>query len=73
MCTAVKPGSPPVGILIAEDSPMQAQKLQHIREQQGYEVTIAANGLVAFEIAQRRKPTLASALTQLTNKKVKGL
>jgi len=49
MRTAVKPSSPPVEILIAEDSPAQVQKLQHILEQQGYEVTIAANGLVALK------------------------
>ena len=58
MNIAVKPNSPPVKILVAEDSPTQAKMLQHILEQQGYEVTIAANGRVALETAQRHKPTL---------------
>ncbi len=47
-----------VEILIAEDSPTQAQRLQHILKQQGYSITLASNGRQAFEIAQRRKPTL---------------
>lgn len=48
----------PVEILIAEDSPTQAQRLQHILQQQGYSITIATNGRLAFEAAQMRKPTL---------------
>jgi signal transduction histidine kinase len=58
MSIAAKPNSSPVEILIAEDSPTQAKKLQHILEQQGYEVSIGINGLVALEMAQRHKPTL---------------
>ena len=45
-------------ILIAEDSATQAQRLQHILEQQGYRVTAAANGRLALEAARRRKPAL---------------
>ncbi len=45
-------------ILIAEDSPTQAQHLRYILEQQGYQVTAATNGRLALETAQRRKPTL---------------
>src|SRR5882724_4402924 len=45
-------------ILIAEDSATQAQRLQHILEQQGYAVTAAANGRLALEAAQRNKPAL---------------
>ena len=45
-------------ILIAEDSPTQAQQLQHILEEQGYCVTHAANGRLALEAARRSKPTL---------------
>jgi signal transduction histidine kinase len=45
-------------ILIAEDSATQAQRLQHILEQQGYRVTATANGRLAFEAAQRSKPAL---------------
>jgi two-component system, sensor histidine kinase and response regulator len=48
----------PVEILIAEDSPTQAQRLQHILEQQGYRVTHAANGRLAFDAARQSKPTL---------------
>ena len=58
MSTTPKPNSTPVEILIAEDSPTQAQQLQHILEQQGYNVVITANGRLALEAAQRRKPTL---------------
>jgi signal transduction histidine kinase len=58
MNIVAKPNSPPVKILVAEDSPTQAKKLQYILEQQGYEVTIATNGLLALETAQRYKPTL---------------
>ena len=45
-------------ILIAEDSATQAQRLQHILEQEGYRVTAAANGRKALEEARRRKPEL---------------
>ncbi|MEJ1972563.1 MAG: response regulator [Lacunisphaera sp.] len=58
MSTTTLPAKPPVNILIAEDSPTQAQRLRHILEQQGYHVTHAANGRLAFEAAQRSKPTL---------------
>ncbi len=40
-----------VDILIAEDSATQAQRLQHILEQQGYRVIAAANGRLALEAA----------------------
>jgi len=45
-------------ILIAEDSPTQAQRLQHILERQGYRVTATANGRFALEAARRDKPAL---------------
>jgi DNA-binding response OmpR family regulator len=45
-------------ILIAEDSATQAQRLQHILEQHGYQVTAAANGRLALEAAQRSQPAL---------------
>ena len=47
-----------VPILIAEDSVTQAQRLQHILEQQGYPVTVATNGRLALEAAERSKPAL---------------
>jgi two-component system, sensor histidine kinase and response regulator len=49
---------PPIEILIAEDSPTQAQRLRYILEQQGYLVTHATNGRLAWEAARLRKPTL---------------
>jgi two-component system, sensor histidine kinase and response regulator len=58
MSTAMKSAGAPVEILIVEDSPTQAKRLQHILEQQGYHVTIAANGREALEAAQGRKPGL---------------
>jgi PAS domain S-box-containing protein len=45
-------------ILIAEDSPTQAQRLQHILRKQGYDVTHAGNGRLALDAARRRKPAL---------------
>ena len=58
MSATAKLTSPPVDILIAEDSPTQAQRLQRILEQQGYQVTHAADGRQALEAAQHHKPTL---------------
>jgi signal transduction histidine kinase len=45
-------------VLIAEDSPTQAQQLIHILEAQGFEVASAANGRLALEMARRQKPQL---------------
>ncbi len=50
--------SNPVRILIAEDSPTQARRLQHILERQGWTVQVASNGSEAFEMAQSFKPSL---------------
>lgn len=47
-----------IRILIAEDSPTQAQQLQYLLEQQGYIVGLAANGLEALEMAPKFEPTL---------------
>jgi two-component system sensor histidine kinase/response regulator len=58
MNSTTAPTSAPVEILIAEDSPTQAQRLKHILEEQGYHVTHAANGRLALEAARRCKPTL---------------
>jgi len=58
MSATAKPALPPLEILIVEDSPTQAQRLHHILEGQGYDVTIAANGGEALEAAQGRKPGL---------------
>ncbi len=48
----------PRRVLIAEDSPTQAQQLTHILEAQGFEVVSAPNGRVALEMARREKPKL---------------
>jgi signal transduction histidine kinase len=47
-----------VKIMIAEDSPTQAERLKHILTTQGYGVACAANGLQALELAKKEKPTL---------------
>ena len=48
----------PVEILIAEDSPTQAERLKHTLEGQGYHVTVTSNGRQALEAAKIRKPSL---------------
>lgn len=45
-------------ILVVEDSPTQAQRLQYLLEQEGHEVEVAANGRIALELVQRKKPAL---------------
>ena len=47
-----------VSILIAEDSPTQAERLRYALERQGYGVVAACNGKLALEAARRSKPTL---------------
>ncbi|KVW94809.1 EAL domain-containing protein [Thiobacillus denitrificans] len=47
-----------VEILIAEDSPTQAEQLQNLLEGHGYRVVVAANGRKALESLRRRKPSL---------------
>jgi signal transduction histidine kinase len=58
MSTAIQGSGTPFRILIAEDSPTQAQQLAHILEGQGYAVEMAANGRIALEMAQRSPPAL---------------
>ena len=57
MSSIAGPGQP-IDILIAEDSPTQAQRLQHILVKEGYRVTHAANGREALEAARQRTPAL---------------
>lgn len=45
-------------ILVAEDSPTQAEQLRHTLEQHGYTVDMAANGRIALESAARVRPAL---------------
>jgi len=45
-------------ILIAEDSATQREQLQHLLEERGYKVAVAANGQEALASARRHKPAL---------------
>ena len=47
-----------VEILIAEDSPTQAEKLQYLIEEHGYAVVTARDGEQALAAARQRKPAL---------------
>lgn len=47
-----------VEILIAEDSPTQAEKLQYLLEEHGYTVMTAPDGKQALAAARRRRPAL---------------
>jgi len=47
-----------VRILIAEDSPTQAERLKYTLERHGYQVTAAANGRLALQAARLLKPAL---------------
>ena len=58
MSARTQPSDSPVKILIAEDSPTQAQRLRYMLEQQGYEVGVAANGRLALEMAPRFRPAV---------------
>ena len=48
----------PIRILIAEDSPTQAQQLRYILARQGYEVAVAGNGRIALDLAPQFQPAL---------------
>ncbi len=58
MSETVQASPPPIKILIAEDSPTQALRLQHLLEQNGYEVAAARNGRLALEMAPAFGPAL---------------
>ncbi|KAF0163510.1 MAG: response regulator receiver [Rhodocyclaceae bacterium] len=47
-----------IEILIAEDSPTQAEKLRYLLEKHGYAVVTAPDGKQALAAVQRRKPAL---------------
>ena len=50
--------TPPVHILIVEDSAVQAFALRHILEGQGYQSYVAGNGRDALEMAHQIRPAL---------------
>ncbi|HEX4266469.1 MAG TPA: response regulator [Steroidobacteraceae bacterium] len=56
--SSAETGQGAVEILIAEDSATQLQRLQFILERHKYRVTATANGRLALEAAQRRRPAL---------------
>src|SRR5689334_3334319 len=58
-------------VLIAEDSPTQAQQPQFILEDQGYEVETAGNGLEALAAIERRRPDIV--VTDLEMPQMNGL
>lgn len=47
-----------VEILIAEDSPTQAEKLRYLVEQAGYRTRMATNGRMALEAVQQNPPNM---------------
>ena len=47
-----------IEVLIAEDSPTQAEHLRYWLEENGCKVTVAKNGKDALAAAHARKPTL---------------
>ncbi|GLQ50779.1 EAL domain-containing protein [Dyella flava] len=47
-----------VEILIAEDSPTQAERVRYTLEENGFAVTITGNGKQALKAARQRKPAL---------------
>lgn len=47
-----------INILIAEDSPTQAQHLLHLLEEHGYKVTVAANGKEALAVMRKQAPSI---------------
>ena len=51
MDDTVRVSSKTVRVLVAEDSPTQAQRLRYLLEQNGFEVAVGANGRLALELA----------------------
>ena len=54
----IKTSAGSVEILIAEDSPTQAEQLHYILTQHGYRLTVVRNGREALTAIQRQRPTL---------------
>lgn len=53
-----KEPSPAVEILAVEDSPTQAARLRFLLEEEGYVVSVAANGMQALAMLDQQRPTL---------------
>lgn len=58
MTRDIESKSDKVEILLAEDSPTQAEKLRYLLEEHGYSVIAVANGKQALAAARALKPTL---------------
>ncbi|MDQ3185553.1 MAG: EAL domain-containing protein [Pseudomonadota bacterium] len=56
--TSIKYNADHIEILLAEDSPTQAERLRYLLEEQGYTIMAASNGKEALAAARRRKPAL---------------
>jgi diguanylate cyclase (GGDEF)-like protein len=54
----VNVGNNKTEILIVEDSPTQAEKLRHIIEEEGFQVSVANNGKEALDILGKSKPNI---------------
>ena len=54
------PAPPPIEILIVEDSATQALLLQRTLEKNGFRVTSAANGRLAWDELAHHRPTLVA-------------
>jgi two-component system, sensor histidine kinase and response regulator len=48
----------PIDILVAEDSPTQAARLEHLLREQGYSVRVANSGKKALAAAREKMPTI---------------
>lgn len=58
MSTSAQSANSGTAILIAEDSPTQAQALRHVLEQHGYKIGVAGTGCEAMEMAPQLRPAL---------------
>lgn len=58
MITPTSNDREPVEILVAEDSPTQAERLRGILESENYHVTVTPNGRAALAASRQRRPAL---------------
>jgi PAS domain S-box-containing protein len=56
--SAVEKQEKPIEILIAEDSPTQAEQLRALLEEYDYKVTVARDGRQALDLARQKRPGL---------------
>jgi PAS domain S-box-containing protein len=58
MSTPDVPMNKSIEVLIVEDSPTQVEHLKYLLEEEGYAVTVAANGWQALAAMRTRRPTI---------------